>query len=266
MRRRTIPTSGFTGAAGELYGWYGIGQSLLMLPADIVGTYIERLPAFDRYDADPTVRDIFVSYTTSILICVLSALVCFRLLELLGFSIQAAGCRSAGADFLHDVSPLHAEPDGEQLYFPADIYRGGVSVRMVAERRTQGAADRVAGAGSEFADAADHGTRFAGGGAVSGVGLARCSCRRAGERASHRLRQAGAAGVRDFLRVRSRLSVLSVRLDLQHVYRRLCARTAAAESGAARGISVGDAFSRGVFRRAFHAGEVTFSCSTRCWC
>ena len=79
------PEFGIHGRNGKLYGWYGIGQSLLMLPADVVGTYLERLPAFDGYDADPSVRDIFVSYTTDILISVLSALVCFRLLGLFGF-------------------------------------------------------------------------------------------------------------------------------------------------------------------------------------
>ncbi len=49
--------------------------------------------AFDDYDADPTVRDIFVSYSTNILICVLGALICFRLLGLFGFSVnqQIAG-------------------------------------------------------------------------------------------------------------------------------------------------------------------------------
>jgi hypothetical protein len=82
------PEFGIRGRGGKLYGWYGIGQSLLMLPADVVGTYIERLPAFENYDADPTVRDIFVSVTTNILVCVLAALVCFRLLGLLGFSIN----------------------------------------------------------------------------------------------------------------------------------------------------------------------------------
>ncbi|MGA8766256.1 MAG: hypothetical protein WB559_04500 [Candidatus Acidiferrales bacterium] len=87
------PDFGIHGRNGKLYGWYGIGQSLLMLPADIAGTYIERLPAFDDYDDDPTVRDMFVSYSTNILVCVLSALVCFRLLGLFGFSInqQIAG-------------------------------------------------------------------------------------------------------------------------------------------------------------------------------
>ncbi len=86
VESQDYPEFGIHGRNGKLYGWYGIGQSLLMLPADIAGTYIERLPAFENYDADPTVRDIFVSYTTNILVCVLSALVCFRLLGLFAFS------------------------------------------------------------------------------------------------------------------------------------------------------------------------------------
>ncbi len=87
------PDFGIHGRNGKLYGWYGIGQSLLMLPADIAGTYLDRSPVFGDYDADPSVRDIFVSYTTDILIAVLTALVCFRLLGLFGFSVnqQIAG-------------------------------------------------------------------------------------------------------------------------------------------------------------------------------
>src|SRR5580658_9039385 len=82
------PEFGIHGRGGRLYGWYGIGQSLLMLPADLIGTAVENLPVFDGYDADPTVRDIFVSYATNISICVLSALICFRLLGVFGFSVK----------------------------------------------------------------------------------------------------------------------------------------------------------------------------------
>ena len=81
------PEFGVHGRGGELQSWYGIGQSLLMLPQDILGTMIENLPIFDDYDGtDPTVRNIFVSYTTNILIAVLTALVCFRFLRQLGFA------------------------------------------------------------------------------------------------------------------------------------------------------------------------------------
>ncbi|HXQ27222.1 MAG TPA: hypothetical protein VN822_12500 [Candidatus Acidoferrales bacterium] len=82
------PVFGIHGPDGKLHGWYGIGQSLLMLPADIVGTYVERLPIFEDYDDDPTVGDIVVSYTTNILVCILTALVCWRLLRLLGFTVN----------------------------------------------------------------------------------------------------------------------------------------------------------------------------------
>ncbi len=83
------PEFGVHGRGGKLYDWYGIGQPLLMLPADIVGTYLEKLAIFSDYNGDdPTVRNIFVSYTTNILINVLTALVCFRLLGLLGFDLR----------------------------------------------------------------------------------------------------------------------------------------------------------------------------------
>ncbi len=83
------PEFGVHGRGGKLYDWYGIGQPLLMLPADIIGTYIEKLPVFDAYgESDPSVRNIFVSYTTNILINVLTAMICFRFLCLLQFSTK----------------------------------------------------------------------------------------------------------------------------------------------------------------------------------
>ncbi len=85
------PEFGVHGRGGKLYDWYGIGQPLLMLPADIVGTYIERLPIFEEYNGnDPSVRNIVVSYSTNILISVLTALVCFRFLRQLRFSTSHA--------------------------------------------------------------------------------------------------------------------------------------------------------------------------------
>jgi hypothetical protein len=83
------PEFGIHGRGGKLYGWYGIGQSLLMLPSDVLGTYLENLPIFAAYKGtDPTIRSIVVSYSTNTLVCVLSCLVCFRLLGLLGFTVN----------------------------------------------------------------------------------------------------------------------------------------------------------------------------------
>ena len=70
-----FPEFGVHGRGGTLQSWYGMGQSLLMLPADLVGTWVERLPAFAAYSGnDPTVRSIVVSYSTNILLSVLTAL------------------------------------------------------------------------------------------------------------------------------------------------------------------------------------------------
>src|SRR5579864_3578536 len=86
------PEFGLRGRGGKIYAWYGIGQSLLMLPADMVGTALEKLPIFAEYNGnDPSVRHIVVSYSTNILLNVLTALVCFRFLTLLKFTMQEAG-------------------------------------------------------------------------------------------------------------------------------------------------------------------------------
>src|ERR1700680_3937863 len=83
------PEFGVHGRGGKLYDWYGIGQPLLMLPADMVGTYFERLQIFADYNGnDPSVRNIVVSTSTNILVSVLTAVVCFRFLLLLGFSTR----------------------------------------------------------------------------------------------------------------------------------------------------------------------------------
>jgi hypothetical protein len=85
------PEFGIHGRGGRLQSWYGIGQSLLMLPADVVGTYVERLPIFANYHGnDPTVRDIIVSYSTNVLVTVLTALLCFHFLRQLAFGVRPA--------------------------------------------------------------------------------------------------------------------------------------------------------------------------------
>ena len=100
------PDFGIHGRGGKLYGWYGIGQSFLMLPSDVLGAYLDNLPMFKEYQGtDPTVRDIVVSYSTNILVCMLTCLVCFRLLGLLHFTVnqRIAGVLALlfGTTFLH---------------------------------------------------------------------------------------------------------------------------------------------------------------------
>src|SRR6202789_1939257 len=82
------PDFGLHGRGGKLYSWYGIGQSLLMLPADLLGTWISHWRIFSDYQDDPPVRAIVVSYFTNILVTVLTALVSFRLLRRLRFTVK----------------------------------------------------------------------------------------------------------------------------------------------------------------------------------
>jgi hypothetical protein len=82
------PEFGLHGRGGQIYSWYGIGQSLLMLPADLVGTWIAHWHFFLGYGDDPAVRSIVVSYSTSILVNVLTVLVGFRLLRQLRFTVK----------------------------------------------------------------------------------------------------------------------------------------------------------------------------------
>ena len=82
------PEFGLHGRGGRLYSWYGIGQSLLMLPADLLGTWISRWPIFSDYEDDPAVRSIVVSYLTNMLVNILTALIAFRLLRQLRFDVR----------------------------------------------------------------------------------------------------------------------------------------------------------------------------------
>ena len=82
------PEFGAHGRGGRLYSTYGIGQSLLMLPADLLGTWIAHWPIFSGYSDEPAVRSIVVSYSTSILVNILTALIAFRLLCQLRFGVK----------------------------------------------------------------------------------------------------------------------------------------------------------------------------------
>src|SRR5262249_17734700 len=84
------PAFGLRGRGGQLYSWYGIGQSLLMLPADLVATWVAHWHIFSTYEDDPAVRSIIVSYSTNILVNVLTALIALRLLRQLKFDEKAS--------------------------------------------------------------------------------------------------------------------------------------------------------------------------------
>jgi hypothetical protein len=92
---RSVPENalqlGVAGKKGRVYAPYGMGQSLLMLPADIAGSYLARLRLFaDFSEHDPGIREIVVTYSSSILLSVFTALTCLRLLKSLEFTVAQA--------------------------------------------------------------------------------------------------------------------------------------------------------------------------------
>jgi hypothetical protein len=85
------PEFGVHGRGNRLYATYGIGQSLLMLPTDLIGSAASHLPFWSAYATsgiDPSIRSIIVSFTTNILINVLTALAAFSLLSLFRFTTR----------------------------------------------------------------------------------------------------------------------------------------------------------------------------------
>jgi hypothetical protein len=93
------PEFGLHGRGGKLYAWYGIGQSLLMLPADFVGSAASHLPLWSKYtssETDPAIRSIIVSISTNIFVNVFTALAAFHLLGLLGFSTRESVAGTLG--------------------------------------------------------------------------------------------------------------------------------------------------------------------------
>lgn len=99
------PEFGIHGRGGRLHNYYGMGQSVLMLPFDVVATGVAHLSIFRKYDADPEVRSILVSYPVNTLVCVFAVVVCFRLLRRFRFSVNQslAGALALlfGTTFLH---------------------------------------------------------------------------------------------------------------------------------------------------------------------
>lgn len=82
------PEFGLPGRGGQIFSQYGIGQSLLMLPSDLVATWIASWHVFSGYEDDPAVRSIIVAYSVGIFVNVLTAWISFRLLRQLRFNLR----------------------------------------------------------------------------------------------------------------------------------------------------------------------------------
>jgi hypothetical protein len=106
VRAEDYPDFGLIGRNGTIHGWYGIGQSILMLPFDIAGSWLAGMPMFASLEGhDPSVREMVVSYSCNVLVCMLSVLMCFRFMRRLEFTVNQALAGALGllfgTTFLH---------------------------------------------------------------------------------------------------------------------------------------------------------------------
>ena len=254
------PEFGIHGRNGKLYGWYGIGQSLLMLPADIAGTYAEQLPIFADYDADPAVRSIVVSYSTNILVCVLAVLVCWRLLGLFGFTTNQ---KIAGVfALLFCTTFLHYTQNMMENNYILLLTLTGLAFQYewlkTGSRRALLIGSLALGANllTRLTTVMD---------LLAVLLFLLLTAWLTGIRGSAlrvhflALRENRASRLRRFFSDGSRLSVLSLRIFHQHLHSAIRPRAKIAESSAPRRVSVRNAIPRWIPGAAHHAGKIDFS-------
>ncbi len=261
MFPREYPEFGIHGRGGKLYSWYGMGQSLLMFPADVVGTGLAKLPIFVNYnDTDPTARAIFVSYTTNILVNVLTALVCFRFLCQLGFSVKQSVAGVLASAVLYHAPSLHAEHDGEQLHHAADVDRSLLPIRVASNRQRTRTAHRLAGLRAQPADPTYHRPgpdrrRIV---SASGSLVGECTRSRAVAAGSD-IPQDRIARLCNLRSDRSAVSSLPFRLAVHHIRHHRRTRREAAESIVPAKLSLGSSIPRRLSRAINQAGEIHLS-------
>ncbi|MBD2178017.1 hypothetical protein H6F42_13935 [Pseudanabaena sp. FACHB-1998] len=112
---------GVTGVGGKRYLSYDLGQSVLMLPGDWLGTQIHR---FSPNTSLMDLRHAVVSYLVFVPLNIAAVIVCFWLLKLLDFSDSSAGLTTAAWLLCTTVLAYAQEPqhNNQVLLFVALAY------------------------------------------------------------------------------------------------------------------------------------------------
>jgi len=96
------PDFGIPGRGGVIHAWYGMGQSLVMLPGDVLGTFVSKRFAPAMQDR---ARALVVAYLTFPLLNALAVLAAFNMVRALGFDESVSALASLGllglTSFLH---------------------------------------------------------------------------------------------------------------------------------------------------------------------
>ena len=123
--RSEYPEFGLVGRGGRLYSWYGMGQSLLMLPADIAGTLLERLPVLRQVQRNrPKYQRHLCQLYHEYPACCSDGLAELSIAGAVRLHRQTVCCGSVGPLLRHYPPALHPEHDREQLHPVADRSRG----------------------------------------------------------------------------------------------------------------------------------------------
>jgi hypothetical protein len=100
------PRFGLVGRGGRVYPWYGMGQSLIMLPADVIATVvIESNSQLAEYAKDRPLRVLLVGYMTAPWVTALGIMLCMEFLLSLNFT--AAQAASGALSLLFATTFLH---------------------------------------------------------------------------------------------------------------------------------------------------------------
>ena len=87
---QAFPDFGLVGRDGEIHTWYGLGQSLLMLPADVVATFVTQAVLSMPDASARRLRASIVAFATFPLVTAASAVLGYLLLQSFGFGAWAA--------------------------------------------------------------------------------------------------------------------------------------------------------------------------------
>ena len=93
------PAFGVVGRDGEIHAWYGIGQSLVMLPADVIGSLLVGETTPDPASLAGRIKNAFVVYATFPLLTAGCVLLGYAVLLQLGLKLKASALGAMGMLF-----------------------------------------------------------------------------------------------------------------------------------------------------------------------
>jgi hypothetical protein len=99
VKEADYPEFGVVGRDGKIHAWYGIGQSLVMLPADVIGSLLVGQTAPDPASLAGRIKHSFVVYATFPMLTAGCVVLGYAVLLQLGLGLKAASLGAMGMLF-----------------------------------------------------------------------------------------------------------------------------------------------------------------------